>query len=678
MMMRLPSLGLAAWLAIISGCLVTMAVAFVSIAGIAMLRDLAYAEARIRVEFAVAAASEALRQHADELHTGARVLGERPTLRRLLLAPDSNALQPYVMQYCETAAMDGCAIMAGQDPLITVGERINWNGVTSAALGNSARFLVTGDSSGPAASGARFNLSEPEGYSVIAVQRLDDALASVISDRVGHNIRFGDIVPTAAGTGSNPSVLRNDAGQFLATLPVMTDYGEIVAVLQASLPVEDAMAPVASLERRMLLVAVLVIMMATVGGVVIGRYWIGGVYRLTAAARRIGRGDLAAAIPDEGGAELGVLARTMDEMRRNLLTLTEEIRRREAQAQAVLGGIVEGVFAVDRKRRIRFLNPKAEMLLSTSAEDAHGRFCGDVLRPAPDASGVRPCERSCPIIAARRDGSAEALEYLESGPGRLRRAVIASAAASDGIQVQVLRDETELEAARRMRDTVLANISHEFRSPLAAQLASVELLRDNMVEGTPASVRELVASFERAAQRLTRLIDNLLESVRIESGRLTIRHEACTLAEIVQAARDLMEPLLDQRGQRLQVQCLDTVPAIKGDLQRLIQVMVNLLANASKFAPPETAIYVGGAALDNGRIAFWVDDEGPGPVDPHDPSLFEQFRRAGSEEPGQSGLGLGLFIVKSIVQRHGGTVILERTAASQTRVQVELPGDTAT
>ncbi|MEX2259604.1 MAG: ATP-binding protein [Woeseia sp.] len=676
--MRLPSLGLAAWLAIISGCLVTMAVAFVSIAGIAMLRDLAYAEARIRVEFAVAAASEALRQHADELHTGARVLGERPTLRRLLLAPDSNALQPYVMQYCETAAMDGCAIMAGQDPLITVGERINWNGVTSAALGNSARFLVTGDSSGPAASGARFNLSEPEGYSVIAVQRLDDALASVISDRVGHNIRFGDIVPTAAGTGSNPSVLRNDAGQFLATLPVMTDYGEIVAVLQASLPVEDAMAPVASLERRMLLVAVLVIMMATVGGVVIGRYWIGGVYRLTAAARRIGRGDLAAAIPDEGGAELGVLARTMDEMRRNLLTLTEEIRRREAQAQAVLGGIVEGVFAVDRKRRIRFLNPKAEMLLSTSAEDAHGRFCGDVLRPAPDASGVRPCERSCPIIAARRDGSAEALEYLESGPGRLRRAVIASAAASDGIQVQVLRDETELEAARRMRDTVLANISHEFRSPLAAQLASVELLRDNMVEGTPASVRELVASFERAAQRLTRLIDNLLESVRIESGRLTIRHEACTLAEIVQAARDLMEPLLDQRGQRLQVQCLDTVPAIKGDLQRLIQVMVNLLANASKFAPPETAIYVGGAALDNGRIAFWVDDEGPGPVDPHDPSLFEQFRRAGSEEPGQSGLGLGLFIVKSIVQRHGGTVILERTAASQTRVQVELPGDTAT
>lgn len=676
--MRLPSLGLAAWLAIISGCLVTMAVAFVSIAGIAMLRDLASSEARIRVELAVAAASEALRQHADELHTGARVLGERPTLRRLLHAPDSGALQPYVKQYCETAAMDGCAIMLGQDPLITVGEGINWNGVASAALGNSARFLVPGDSTGPATSGARFNLSEPAGYSVIAVRRLDDALASVISDRVGHDIRFADTVPTAAGTGSNPSVQRGDAGQFLATLPVMTDYGEVVSVLQASLPVDDAMGPVANLERRMLLVAVLVIMMATVGGVVIGRYWIGGVYRLTAAARRIGRGDLAATIPDEGGAELGVLARTMDEMRRNLVTLTEEIRRREAQAQAVLGGIVEGVFAVDRKRRIRFLNPKAEKLLSTSDEDAHGRFCGDVLRPAPDASGVRPCERSCPIIAARRDGSAEALEYLESGMGRLRRAVIASAAASDGIQVQVLRDETELEAARRTRDTVLANISHEFRSPLAAQLASVELLRDNMDEGTPASVRELVASFERAAQRLTRLIDNLLESVRIESGRLTIRHQACTLAEIVQAARDLMEPLLDQRGQRLQIQCLDAVPAIKGDSQRLIQVMVNLLANASKFAPPETVIYVGGAALDNGRIAFWVDDEGPGPVDPDDPSLFEQFRRAGREEPGQSGLGLGLFIVSSIVQRHGGTVILERTAASQTRVQVELPGDTAT
>ena len=110
--------------------------------------------------------------------------------------------------------------------------------------------------------------------------------------------------------------------------------------------------------------------------------------------------------------------------------------------------------------------------------------------------------------------------------GTRRTIVLTSAGMVDGLQVQVMRDETELEAVRRARDSILANISHEFRTPLAAQLASIELLQEDL-HGLPREqLEELVASLQRGTLRLTRLIDNLLESVRIESGQLGIRRQA--------------------------------------------------------------------------------------------------------------------------------------------------------
>ena len=109
-----------------------------------------------------------------------------------------------------------------------------------------------------------------------------------------------------------------------------------------------------------------------------------------------------------------------------------------------------------------------------------------------------------------------------------------------------------------------------------------------------AAQRDLVASLERGVQRLTWLIDNLLESVRIESGQLSIRRHDVLVKDVVEAARDLIEPLILQRGQKLELASLEQLPVIRGDRQRLVQVMVNLVANASKFGPPNSVIRVGG------------------------------------------------------------------------------------
>jgi signal transduction histidine kinase len=616
-------------------------------------------------------------------------LGERPALQRLLRGPVPETLQPFLARYCDSVALDACALVRGERLLATTPGQIEWDLLLAAAAEQGERFLVTGAAPGVALSGAVAGVQEHAGIAVIVVRNLDERLAARLTERTGVPITVTDYASFQPGEGPL-AILNTDAlsrggtvaeyvdalGSYAASLPIASPSGETIALVNAQLPVAEVMAPASDMTRNILFVAALIAALAMATSVFIGHYWISAVEGLTGAAERLGSGDLAASIPLGGGKELTLLGSTMERMRRNLVELTADLRRSELEAKAVLGGIVEGVYSVDEDRRIRFLNPQAERLLKVSAEEAIGRFCGDVLKPALDAHGRRPCEHSCPIVEARRGGAGRALEQVAPfSADSPRRVVIASAPpAADGMQVQVLRDETELEAARRTRDTVLANISHEFRTPLAAQLASIELLNDGLGSMSVDGQRELVSSLHRGTQRLAWLIDNLLESVRIEAGQLAIRHQDVVIEDVIVGARELIEPLIVQRGQRIELEVADDVPVVRGDQQRLTQVLVNLLANANKFAPPDSTIRIAARGNENSGLVLAVEDEGIASPGIEDARLFEQFRRSNGEgDRDESGIGLGLFIVRSIIERHGGTVHLERTEQGRTRATVELP-----
>jgi signal transduction histidine kinase len=265
------------------------------------------------------------------------------------------------------------------------------------------------------------------------------------------------------------------------------------------------------------------------------------------------------------------------------------------------------------------------------------------------------------------------VEQLVTAGGE-RRMVITSAQPVDDLQVQVIRDETELEAVRRARDTVLANVSHEFRTPLAAQLASIELLREGLHTRTPQQLEELVLSLERGTLRLTQLIDNLLESVRIESGQLEIRQQSIDLRDVIDDAVVTVEALLRQRGQKVECELEESLEC-SGDAVRLTQVFVNLLANASKFGPHDSAIRIG-AERGAGTLSAWVEDAGPGLPEGAHENVFDRFSRGGVE-PAPSGMGLGLSISRSIAERHGGTLTAARTTDNHTRFTLTLPAERA-
>jgi signal transduction histidine kinase len=656
--------------------LVLLAVVCLSVAAVRLLGRLADEQALARVGLAGRNALQAVERSAGDVATSAHLLGERPTVGRLLAARDTAGLAAFLDRFRATSRLSGCAVLVQGRVVAASGAPLPWPGLLHAGV-PSAPSLVRGPSGELIFTAASPLVFFPGGTAVTAL-RIDDGFLRQVSRQVGLPV---SLVPAGEEEGPRES---KSAGAYLSTLP-LADPGRPaapVASLETSLPRRAVAASLEQLERALFFAALLVAALASLSGLVISRRLAGPVQSLTSAAARIGRGDLATPIPRVSGAELGALASTMEETRRRLLRLTSELRRRQAEGEAILTGIVEGVLSVDRDRRIRYLNPQAAALLGVRPEEALGRFCGDVLQPVA-ADGVRPCEEHCPILHARFRGATRATERLRRPDGTQRVVVITSAAPAEDQQFLVISDETEADAARRLRDAVLANISHEFKTPLAAQRASIELLRDRLLEAAePAAgdgeAQALVLSLERGGLRLTQLIDNLLESVRIEAGQTSLRSRPVALDEVVEEAAEMTRPLLAQRGQSLEVDLPYPLPAVQGDAPRLTQVFVNLLANANKFAPDGSTVRIGGA-VEEGAVCLWVEDEGPGmPEGGGGPggagSLFERFVRAPrrEEEPEQSGMGLGLWIVQSIVERHGGTVEARREGAG-TRIRVTLP-----
>lgn len=676
------------WLAAVNGLIVGAVLSAMLYVVADAMRDTLDRRDRATALLGGATAREDLRRTAVDLLGSARVLGERPTLLRLLQEDRPDAIRAFIGRYCSSVRASACAVDVAGGRLIEWGATTDWSQARAAVAEQGERFMLTPVEGAPLL-GATARVGG-HAATVLVLRALDAPLVAEISQRIGFPVRtlnyrqlesapvdVATPVHAAALADGNAAVEAIDARQrYLASYPVYASTGEPIALLEVTHSAAESRQIVAALLRNFILLALLLTSAAVLTAIWLGRRVTKPIEALTESARRLGVGDFSTPVPVLGVNEVAILGRTVEEMRRSLLDASAALRRRDAEAQAMLRGIVEGLFAVDMERKVRYLNPQAARLLQVDAPSSVGQFCGDVLRPEPVA-GERPCDTNCPILQARAAGVAQCSERLRRASGESRTMIVTSTAPVDALQVQVIRDETDMEAVRRARDSVLAHISHEFRTPLAAQQASIEMLRDAIDGGADAAqLRTLLAALSRGTLRLTQLIDNLLESVRIESGHLTIRHRRCDLADALDEAVETTAPLMEQRHQTLQRDYASPLE-LTADPPRLVQVIVNLLANASKFAPDGTTIIIGARDAD-GSIEFWVDDSGPGIPPESADRIFDRFSRGAGEEPATAGLGLGLWIARSIVQRHGGTILPTRSAAGLNRFLVHLPKEAST
>ena len=212
----------------------------------------------------------------------------------------------------------------------------------------------------------------------------------------------------------------------------------------------------------------------------------------------------------------------------------------------------------------------------------------------------------------------------------------------------------ELATANRRKDEFLAMLGHELRNPLASIHNGLNLL-SHQTEDTPAP-QKIHAMIERQVRRMTQLLDDLLDVSRITNGRLHLQRERIDLRDVVNNAIETLELDIKQRNHRLTTALPDAPVWLQADPGRLEQVFVNLLANASKYtdAGGELAVWM---HLREGQAMVRVRDSGIGMAPEALPHLFDLFRQADEAAPrSQSGLGIGLALVRNIVESHGGSV----------------------
>jgi PAS domain S-box-containing protein len=221
--------------------------------------------------------------------------------------------------------------------------------------------------------------------------------------------------------------------------------------------------------------------------------------------------------------------------------------------------------------------------------------------------------------------------------------------------------------AIQVRDEVLGIVAHDLRNPLSTILVEAHILRER---GTEVQTRASGEAIKRVATRMNRLIQDLLDIARMEAGRLTVAPSRLSAADVASAAVGVHKSPASSASLELRLEVPPSLPDIRADRDRLLQVFDNLIGNAIKFTPGSGCITVG-AELKQDDVRFYVRDTGPGiPLDDQ-PHLFDRFWQARQE--GRSGAGLGLPIVKAIVEAHGRRVWVESTPGHGTTVLFTIP-----
>jgi signal transduction histidine kinase/ActR/RegA family two-component response regulator len=276
----------------------------------------------------------------------------------------------------------------------------------------------------------------------------------------------------------------------------------------------------------------------------------------------------------------------------------------------------------------------------------------ETARLREEAAGLREETSTLREAAVRaREEAAQARAELEQLMAQMREA-------NERLVVGTVRAQTmteDAEQANHLKDEFLATVSHELRTPLNAVLGWARML--GSMQLPPDRVKHAIATIERNAAALAHIIDDLLDVSRIVAGTLHLDPEPVDLVAVAQAALDGVRPLAAARNVLLEFSPdLPAIESVSGDAGRLQQVLVNLLANAIKFTPEGGRVDVV-IESSNGHMEVRVIDTGQG-IDPDFlPHVFERFRQAGNAATGRhTGLGLGLSIVRQLVELHGGTV----------------------
>ena len=276
-----------------------------------------------------------------------------------------------------------------------------------------------------------------------------------------------------------------------------------------------------------------------------------------------------------------------------------------------------------------------------------------VYRVFIESGGARLGSLWCTRSPASGPPSREETRLVSAAADQVARALERDALAGEAVDAEVAR------RSDRLKTALLESVSHDLRTPLAAIRAAAGSLVDPHVRWRPEEVRSVAASIDRDAERLSVLVANLLDLGRIEGGALVPDRQPFVLADLVADSLDRRRPLLD--GRELSVDIPPELPPVLVDSVYVDQALGNVLENAVRHTPPAAPIAITAGESDGG-VALVVEDGGPGVTDDALPHIFERFFRvAARREASRRGTGIGLTVVRGLIEASGGTVVARRS-----------------
>ncbi len=672
--------------------LVLLTAAAVGMPAIWLIRNQLERQAWAQVEQGNRAAQALYTAQQREMSNLARLTAQRPTLQELLLQEEVEPLVAYLETLQAGAGLDLVLICdANRQTVAQAGpaspaDLCSSAGPTWFALDSKSRppqvWLMAAQ---PIAGGTAW-----AGQVVVGV-RLDDEFAREMRAQTGleHTLlAAGRPVATSIGNGSlssqtERSVMPEKCEQCVYTVNDQPYYGyifslttEAAAATKPEIEAEVALAvtDIAATQEGLVWAMVgSIVLAAAVGsglGTLLARRINRPLTQLTAAATALSQGDLDSSMAIEAQVrEITLVSRALEQARLDLLRTLAELRQEKAWTDHLLEAIVEGIITLDDDNRITFFSRGAEYITGWSRADVTGRSCDELFQPVETDKSfsefIPPPDRRHKLMVEMAGGRQATLSITgarlippETGEARV---------------ALVFRDVSEEEAVHRLMGHFLANVAHEFRTPLSAAVASIELLLDQAPDLSPAELQELLTSLHLGLFGLQTLVDNLLESASIEAGRFHINPRQAQLSKIIAEAIRTMQPLLDKHGQRLVVELPAALPVVRADPRRTGQVLVNLLSNASRYGPDEAEITLG-ATVAEGWVRVTVADQGPGIQPEYRNDLFRRFvYPTADNDKTKYGAGLGLSVVKAVVEAHGGQVGIEDRPGGGSVFWITLP-----
>jgi two-component system phosphate regulon sensor histidine kinase PhoR len=443
---------------------------------------------------------------------------------------------------------------------------------------------------------------------------------------------------------------------------------ETIGIVRIAVPEPSVRSAVRATSAEVATGMVLVAFVVTALSFIATRSVTRPVEQLRRGAERFANGELESRLAVPNTAELGLLANTMNTMAIELSDRIHTVERHRNELQAVLSSMVEGVIAFDSDERVISLNRAVADMFDVPRDHAVGRMIHEVFRNVDLQRFVTSI-----LATGEPQVGSIALELRGEEHLQLQCAALHDAQGNRIGGLVVLHDITRLHRLETARRDFVSNVSHELKTPITSITGYVETLLDGALED-PVSARKFLEIIRKQADRLTALIEDLLQLSRIEQNaeeeRLPL--EQGPLREVLDRAVQACELTAASKSVTVELRCDDDVNA-RMNAPLLQRAFENLLENAIKYSDDGTKVIVE-ASREPSYIVIAMTDQGCGIAQEHLARIFERFYRVDQARSRKlGGTGLGLAIVKHIVRVHGGKTTVESVPGKGSTFRIHLP-----